>query len=224
MGEHTEANAGELNPFIIDDLEIGRDEVVTGVRWSCATEQVADTLAELREKDIAAGRKPDDVEPELVCQTALEQAAKRSILDEMYRSFRHFDPETGENISRAAWEQIVQRAAQNEGSTGLPVRDDNNQPTDEFHALTCALAVDAGFRAGIEDPQMDAAPGFSPEDAKALLPEALAERSDMHRLDCLIIGAKLAEAAREEITTAAATQVPDARPTNPDDPAPIVSR
>lgn len=220
MGSHSEAAAEELAPSIREQtgkpgiftaLELGRDEFVNGVRWSCATEQIAGSLRENGQLAIENGREPDDVTPAEVCPKALQEAGRRDILEGMYRTFRNFDPETGENDPRGAWLQILSAADQNQSGTGLPILDDRNEPTGRTHALTCALAMDAGYKFGRENPDFDPEPDLTLEDVAPAIGECLADGSRMATTDGLLIGLKLAERDRE-IDLAAADRVPDARP------------
>lgn len=222
----------ELRPLIFDELELGRDTTVNSIRWSCATEHIHDLLERFDQRAIDNGRTPDDVTAAEVCVMALEQAGERGILDEMYRNFRKFtavDPADEEvcregasvntldhvrceNDSRGAWLQILDAADYDRPSTGIPIRDrEENRPTGGYHATTCALAMDAGYRLGIENPAFDPRPDLTLADVASHIPACLAAGSTLAPSDGLIIGLELAQAHRAGIDLVEAGSVPDAR-------------
>ncbi len=219
----------ENTNLLMLQLRNNRDEFVQNTRWSCTTEQIDDVIAYYEDVAKEGGLEPVHVTGAEVCEEALRQAscrqngdvdncrtprdgqawpASEGMLDDLYRSFRNFDPETGKNDSQGAWEKIIDQAQINSNTTGLTYRDEENNLTEYEHKLTCGLAMDAGYRFGIENPNADPAPGLTPAQARGYVAEFIADDSKLTASSGLIVGTKLAQGHLEEAEKSSALALP----------------
>ncbi|RAH96062.1 hypothetical protein DLJ53_33480 [Acuticoccus sediminis] len=201
MGGKTEERITPDTPFAIASILVGRDAFVDKVRWSCVTEQEDDTLAKLRISEIEKGLTFQQATTAEVCETAVAEAARRGTFDGLYWWFNPQNP-------RGAYEQILRQALQNSTDTGIPIHESfKNEGNGKTHGLSCALAFEAGYRFGTENPDKDPAPNMPDEQVQALVQQCLVSGSTLPRTAGVVAGAKRAQARGEDITAL----VPDAR-------------
>ncbi len=173
-------------PLVMDTLITGRDRFVTNVRWSCVTEQAEAALREGLQTELELGLTPGNVTAPEICEEAAAQAVRRGIVDDLYRRFRRNDP-------RGAYEQILRQALQNSGDTGIQI-----PGTDDNYGLTCALAFEAGYRFGTENPDRDPAPDMTKDQLENGVRDCLVTDSRVSRRDGLVLGAKSARRRQGE--------------------------
>lgn len=203
MGGKTEERIAPDTPFIIANLLVGRDEFVDKVRWSCVTEREDATLAEEQREpmEIKKGITLRNATTAEVCETAVAEAARRGTFDGLYWWFDTKNP-------RGAYEQILRQALQNSTDTGIPISQGfDNGGNGKTHGLSCALAFEAGYRFGTENPDKDPAPNMPDEQVQAFVQQCLVSGSTLPRTAGVIAGVKRAQARGEDITAL----VPDAR-------------
>ena len=120
----------ENEPFMIQDVRVSRDGYVTKVRYGCA----AGAAPEEIEDDRRYG--DDQPTPERLCEAAVEEAAKRGILNDLYEQIGGDAALTRQRIFEAAAQNVTRFT----------------RPNGELSRLTCPLAFDAGYAFGVENP------------------------------------------------------------------------
>ena len=200
MGGKAEDRVPQNEAAIITALRVGRDEFVNNIRWSCITEQEAQRQRKETEEFLEKGLIVSNTTMAEVCQFAVAEAARRGIFDGLYERFYPANP-------RAAYEHIVQQAWNNKGDTEIPITHGTNQG--KTHGLSCALAFEAGYRFGTENPDKDPAPTVDMETIRAAVPECLREGSTVSSRDGLVVGTKVAQDRGDDDVTL--LDVPDVR-------------
>ena len=120
----------ENEPFMIQDVRVSRDGYVTKVRYGCASGAAPEV--------IEGGRRfgTEQPTPERLCEVAVEEAAKRGILNDLYTEIGGDGAATRQRIFEAAAQNVTRF----------------NLPSGQLARLTCPLAFDAGYAYGVENP------------------------------------------------------------------------
>ena len=124
----------EKEPFLIQDIRVSRDAYVNKARWTCIIGKASEDIQDDRRYG------DDQPTPERLCEVAVEEAAKRGILNDLYEQIG--------GDAAATRQRIFEAAAQNLGRFIRPA----GPQTGEASGLTCPLAFDAGYAYGVENP------------------------------------------------------------------------